>query len=390
MNAFIKYIIVKIFFISTMAGAVWGGSEELWSQTALHLKRLGHEVEVTICSIQAPERPKRLDQLIAAGIKFRVASFQTTTFSIINNAVRRKLGRFLPFLISKDQTIDWMLQGKPDLVVFSDGTNSGNMDWFKACLDHEIPYVTIAQAVNEVFWPDDFVAERLRGALQSARECFFVSQANLETTRLQVGLQGENFNVVRNPFNVDYDTVLPWPNESKTFQMAFVGRLEPGAKGCDLLLQAMSNSIWHSRNIELHFYGSGTSAQGVRAMAEILGIKNCFFHGHVANVTEVWQQHHLLVLPSRYEGLPLAVVEAMLCGRPCLVTDVSGNAELIENGTTGFVAAGASVASLGATLEKAWEARHNWKAMGAAAAISVRSQIPRDPAGELAKYLLSY
>ena len=52
----------------------------------------------------------------------------------------------------------------------------------------------------------------------------------------------------------------------------------------------------------------------------------------------IWAEHHALVLPSRFEGMPLVVVEAMLCGRPCIVTDVGGNAELIRDGINGFLA----------------------------------------------------
>ena len=60
----------------------------------------------------------------------------------------------------------------------------------------------------------------------------------------------------------------------------------------------------------------------------MLQLKNVHFRGHVNDIRAIWEQNHLLVLPSRYEGLPLALVEAMWCGRPAVVTDVGGNAEL--------------------------------------------------------------
>lgn len=37
-------------------------------------------------------------------------------------------------------------------------------------------------------------------------------------------------------------------------------------------------------------------------------------------------------------------MEAMLCGRPCIVTDVAGNTEVVEDGVTGFVACDAKIA----------------------------------------------
>ena len=42
-------------------------------------------------------------------------------------------------------------------------------------------------------------------------------------------------------------------------------------------------------------------------------------------------RNHLLVLPSRAEGTPIALVEAMICARPAVVTDVGGNVEWLED-----------------------------------------------------------
>jgi glycosyltransferase involved in cell wall biosynthesis len=79
------------------------------------------------------------------------------------------------------------------------------------------------------------------------------------------------------------------------------------------------------------------------------------------------------------EGLPLVVVEAMLCGRPVIATDVAGNAEVIENGVTGFLADAPTVASLGEALERFWARRADAQMMGEAGAERIRRLRPRDP-----------
>ena len=89
----------------------------------------------------------------------------------------------------------------------------------------------------------------------------------------------------------------------------------------------------------------------------------------------------MLVLPSRYEGLPLVLVDAMRCGRPAVVTDVGGNAELCVDGETGFVAPSATVACFGQTLQRAWDARAGWPRLGEAARARVESLVPKDPIG---------
>lgn len=224
---------------------------------------------------------------------------------------------------------------------------------------------------------------------ENALRCYFVCQANLDTTRFQTGCSGDNFEVVSNPFSVPYNVKLDWPDETNGFRIAFVGRLEPGAKGCDLLLRAFASPAWRNRPVSLHFYGDGASANGMRQMAALLKLDNAIFHGRVNNLEQIWRENHMLALTSRYEGLPLAVVEAMLCGRPCLVTDVSGNAELLEDGISGFIAPGPSVASVSHALESAWDNRTRWKTMGQEAAVAVRKAVPEDPIGVFAEKLMA-
>jgi len=95
----------------------------------------------------------------------------------------------------------------------------------------------------------------------------------------------------------------------------------------------------------------------------------------------------MLVLPSRYEGLPLALVEAMWCGRPALVTDVGGNAELCLDGKTGFVAEAPVVSSVARALERAWSERHDWFRLGQAGRVHVEAVVPSDPVGLICRSL---
>jgi len=78
----------------------------------------------------------------------------------------------------------------------------------------------------------------------------------------------------------------------------------------------------------------------------------------------------------------------MHCGRPAIVTDVAGNAELIEAGVTGFVAEAATEEHLHAALERAWDQRQNWQQIGAAAACAIRELVPADAVGDFAQKLL--
>jgi glycosyltransferase involved in cell wall biosynthesis len=97
----------------------------------------------------------------------------------------------------------------------------------------------------------------------------------------------------------------------------------------------------------------------------------------------------MLVLPSRYEGRPLSLIEAMWCGRPAVVTDVGGNAELCMDGETGFVAQAPNVPAFSNALEKAWERRTEWQKLGEASRARAERLVPKDPAALFCERLMA-
>jgi glycosyltransferase involved in cell wall biosynthesis len=121
----------------------------------------------------------------------------------------------------------------------------------------------------------------------------------------------------------------------------------------------------------------------------MLNLTSVRLEGFIEDVESIWKKHHALILPSRCEGLPLVIVEAMLLGRPVIATRVAGNAEVVENGRTGFLAEAPTEAALDAALEAAWKRRHEWRTMGEAAAVSIRELVPPNPPKIFAQGLLA-
>jgi glycosyltransferase involved in cell wall biosynthesis len=141
--------------------------------------------------------------------------------------------------------------------------------------------------------------------------------------------------------------------------------------------------------VSVSFFGAGVNGQALRDLAVRLGAGHVTFHGHVGDVASIWATHHALVLPSRTEGLPLALVEAMMCGRFGIVTSEGGTAEIVEDGRTGFVAAAARVAEFDAAMERAWAVRDEWPSIGLAAGTAVRTLVPADPIASFSADLLT-
>jgi glycosyltransferase involved in cell wall biosynthesis len=270
----------------------------------------------------------------------------------------------------------------PALCIFNEGNALPPVDLLEFCAERQLPFVTVSHANKEAVWYPGDRAARYRSALAAARRCFFVSQANLRLSEKQIGGAIGNAEIVRNPVNISYDAAPGWPPLGKDgeWRFACVGRLYPSAKGQDILLEALAAPSWRARPWRLYIYGDGLMRQSLEWLAADLGLADrVVFAGFSTNVEEIWAANHVLLMPSRFEGLPLAIVEAMLCGRPVVATDVAGHAEIIQDGVTGFLADAPTPASVSAALERFWERRSEAEAIGKAAASRIRQLMPPDP-----------
>jgi glycosyltransferase involved in cell wall biosynthesis len=119
-------------------------------------------------------------------------------------------------------------------------------------------------------------------------------------------------------------------------RLVFCGRVVR-QKGLDILIEALSllplEPAW-----ELHVLGDGPARPALAKAARDLGFGDrIFFQGWLAK-TELalkLRDMDLFVFPSRDEGLPNAVLEAMASGLPVLASRISGNEELVDQGATG-------------------------------------------------------
>lgn len=232
--------------------------------------------------------------------------------------------------------------------------------------------------------PSDEKLPRLRALYAGAQSCCFVSEHNRRLTEQQLGMALPQATVVRNPFLVPWTPRTDWPDDGAGLRLACIGRLFTMEKGQDLLLRVMARDKWRNRPLFVTIYGKGANREGLEGMAAFLGLTKVSFGGFVSDIAEVWRQHHGLILPSRCEGLPLVVVEAMLSCRVPIVTDVGGSREVVDDGATGFIASAPTEAALDEAMERAWQRRDEWRALGAAASDRIRMLVPPDPAAVLA------
>lgn len=133
--------------------------------------------------------------------------------------------------------------------------------------------------------------------------------------------------------------------------LLFVGRVVR-QKGLDLVLEAMAAL---PAGVRLRVVGDGPARPALEAQAEALGLRGRVeFLGWLdrAALPAAYREADLFVFPSRDEGMPNAVLEAMAAGLPVAATRIAGNQDLVVDGETGLMVPSDDAPALAAALAR--------------------------------------
>lgn len=347
---------MRIGIISLMFDYPWGGSEELWVQTANAILDEGHELVASVFKWE-PLAPK-IAQLKERGAYLHLR--ERVPANSITDRIKRKLN-----LYQDNSFRDFFLKD-PDIIIINNGAT---YDFIK--------YPALVSQLQSTSIPFGFISQFnadwgfvLRENLKTARhlylkakKSFFVSERNLQSAQTQMAAHLDNASVVCNPVNLSNRDLVPYPT-GETMQFASVARLDTDFKGQHILLEVFSDPVWQNRKWRLNFFGRGPDEAYLKELAHFYKLDNrVSFHNHVSDIRKVWQENHILLMPSIGEGTPLSLIEAILCGRTAVVTDVGGNAEWI-NKETGFLAEAPLKKYFAASMEMAWQHNNRWQDMG--------------------------
>lgn len=122
-----------------------------------------------------------------------------------------------------------------------------------------------------------------------------------------------------------------------SFRIGFLGRLVE-QKGVDVLIKAVHFLLEQDRSYQLIIGGSGPLESQLKKIVVDLDIKEkVIFVGNVSDKNSFFKMIDIFVLPSRFEGFPLVLLEAGMYQMPVVATNVSGNPEIIRHGETGLL-----------------------------------------------------
>lgn len=354
---------LAILALEPVAG--WGGSEELWVDSAQAALRAGHSVTFTPRH-DPREGDSPVRQLERAGATF----------------IARRAGADSDGLVHAE-TIPAAFEAAArdaDVLFISIGGSVRDLirpEVVTLIEQQPSPVVATVQLTRETDLLPDPQRQIARSTLTSLAAIILPARRSVAILERIIATGLERAYVVPSPIRADLPGPLPWPAlEKPTF--ACVARLNPIQKGQDLLLEVLSDPAWKQRDWHLNLVGRGLADVHLLELVGFYGLAGrVTLPGFQHDMKTVWETNHMLVLPSREESMPIAIMEAMHCSRPCVVTDVGDNARMITDGVNGFVAEGDRPRALHAALDRSWSQRDEWALLGSRAHATFSTQ--RDP-----------
>jgi len=146
--------------------------------------------------------------------------------------------------------------------------------------------------------------------------------------------------------------------------ISFVGRLSP-QKGVFYLIRAWSKAIITYPEVALLVIGDGPLMKSLKDQARALNLLDKIeFLGKKENISEYLQASDIFVLPSLAEGMANTLLEAMVCGLPCIATRIGGSVDLIDDGKDGILVEPASSEELASAILRLLKDKESSKNIG--------------------------
>ena len=331
---------MNVLLVSSSSGSTGGGESYLY-YLAIGLTRLGHCVHA-ICST-SPEMDKLAENLGKLGEVQRVQFINTyqrrarLLSAVLDLGQQRRLSRafreFHPEVIHINQQVaedalDLVLAARNSGVPFLSTIHiARSAEELGARFGSLRDFVTsiVLRKMNAVHVT---VAESARAKLISRFSC-------LDPENVRVVLNGVLFSDLNDA--TKERTRKRWGVGPGEIVLGSVGRLD-AQKAPNFALDVIAALRRKGHPVRYVWIGDGSMHTAFKEQAQHLGIIDFVkLEGWRDDVSSCLQGLDILVMPSNFEGLPLALLEAMAAGLCCCVSNVDGMAEAIDHGLTGYL-----------------------------------------------------
>jgi glycosyltransferase involved in cell wall biosynthesis len=357
-----------VLFLSVMNGSAWGGSEELWFQSALWLAK--NKYKVGVCCFNWPGKKDKLQQLSDVGCEFYLLPGKKETKTIWG---KWKLNRILKAVPFKDYEKIIVNQGGWKDLVYAPFA-----DLYKKLPSYTITY----HNYESNFILSGQKRASLNNWVNNASENVAASGSVFKVLKEEYLIDVPRQQILINPITFEVsDSATPAIfNSDNKIIFTMLAALDTERKAQNILIKTLSGDKWKNRNWELHLYGEGKDR---KMLEELITLKQMgskiFLKGYTTKVKQVLTESVIVLQITHKDAMPISVMEAMAVGRPLLVSSVGDMPVWIKNGENGWVVNAVSEQSIDTALEKVWNEKDKWNEMGQHSFKIFQKKYPDDP-----------
>lgn len=335
-----------------------GGAERSTLSLAKAFIERGREVDLVVCQakgafLDSIPRGARLVALYSSGsIRARLAALRAS--------LDNPLPATRPVLLTSKPASEigclvslknYILEREPDVILSAMTYANIITLWARHSAGRRVPVVVSERIVlsshcnsNDFYkqWRWRYLPELVRQFYPGADAVIAVSRQVADDLARITGMPAERIRTIYNPV-VDQGLLAkaaepltdPWFDSAEPPVILGVGRLVE-QKDFPTLLRAFAK-VRNLKDVRLMILGEGKQRDLLEALIGNLGLKGAVaMPGYVDNPFKYMAKAAMLVLSSRYEGLPGAIIQALACGCPVVSTDCPGGAsEILDMGRYG-------------------------------------------------------
>ena len=242
------------------------------------------------------------------------------------------------FVIKK--YIKLIKQVAPDVVLTY--TAKPNIYGSIACQKCRVPYINNVTGLGAAFQSESIIKIimlLLQKLAYKKSKCVFFQNESNRRYFVQKRIVGDNANLLPGSgVNLNFNKFEQYPSNEETLRFITVSRVRKD-KGFDELFAAIKNTYKKNKNVEFHIVGWYEDDNYRTILKEMQNNYPVIYHGSKSQheVHDLISKCHCLIHPSHHEGMANVILEASASGRPCLVSNIAGCKEAIEDGTTGYL-----------------------------------------------------
>ena len=378
---------MRIVVISTIRD-IWGGSEELWANMADEFLKNNNNKILHVSYENKQIHPKLLN-LKSKGL---IISTRPGYIKANSSEISKLLQIGINFLKKKIiNPLSNVKKFKPDVVIYNGTCYSIAKEKELIRYIRNDKYVKFfiighlnSDTTREI---NDYEANIIKNIYSICQKVFFVSNRNIITAERHLCTNIGNAFILKNPVNLNRIEYIEYP-QGELMLFAMVGNLNTKHKGQDIVLSILSEPYWRTQNWRLNIYGTGPDEKYLNDLINHYSIADkVIICGSVTDMNGLWAKNQILLMPSHMEGMALAIVEAMICGRPVIASDVGGASEWISDKVNGFIAEAATKNAFKKVMLEACAIFKNWEKMGKDAHIESMKLYDVTPGKTLLKHL---